>query len=379
MADVPIRVLHVLGNFTGGGIQTMLMDLLRARDRERFAVDVCVLAETPGELAGAVEELGCRVHACAPRKSPLTFTRRLEVLIRAGRYHVVHVHRSSSLMAFPLMAARRAGVRVRVAHYHNILDRSQPLSPRLLAAPFLRRRVVRDATHIIGVSSWVLDTHFGTSWREDKQFRVVPNAIDLDRFGDVSRRGSIRAEFGFADSEVVVGHVARFSEAKNHAAIVEIAAALPCDAASVQFLLVGEGPLRAGIERQVRERNLEGRVHFAGWRADMPGMLSAMDLFLFPSRWEGLPMALIEAQAAGIPCVTSDLPCIGEVLHGELWANRFALGELSLAVSRIQALANNPVERMRLGELARDHSRNFDIRVLARRIESIHAGESFHS
>jgi glycosyltransferase involved in cell wall biosynthesis len=373
-----IRVLHVLGALSGGGIQNVVLTLLRHRDRDRFDMDVCAMATDSGPLTADVEALGCRVYTCPLGSSPHTFAGRFGALLRDGRYDALHVSRSSSLSAFPLLAASRAGVPVRVAHYHNVFDARGAWSPRRLAAPLLRRLVLAKATHVLGVSGPVLESHFGARWADDPRLAVMPNPVDLSVYTGADHRDAIRAGLGIPAEAPVIGHSARFSEAKNHKALLEVAAALGRDLPNLHWLLVGDGPLRPAIEERARALGLTARIHFTGWRDDVPDLLSAMDLFFFPSLWEGFGLALVEAQAAGLPCVASDLPCFREVLHPALWDRRFPLHNLSIADKHLRELLLDPGLRRQLGALAREHVTRFDAPGVTRRFEAIYTGTAPH-
>ncbi|CAN5334480.1 glycosyltransferase family 1 protein [soil metagenome] len=370
-ADDRLRVLHVIGALSGGGIQKVLLDLLRFRNADRYVVDVCVMADDVGEWGGDAEALGSRIYSCSLRRSPFTFARRFGQIIKDGDYGVIHVQRSSMIMTFPLSVAHSLNVPRRIAHFQNC---RQVVAPRDILSPVLRSRLQRRATNVVGASEPVLDSHFGASWRNDPKYSVIPNGIDFDVFLAPQDRAAMRAALGLSQENIVVGHVARFSEAKNHTAIVDVAEAACARDSSLRFVLVGDGPLRPSIEATVAARGLREKIMFTGWRSDIPAVLSAFDMLFFPSRWEGFGLVLVEAQAAGLPCVTSDLPVFEKILHPELWALRFPLSAPREALKGIEFLARSPEERTRLGAAGREHSRRFDIRAVTRRIESLYEG-----
>ena len=194
---------------------------------------------------------------------------------------------------------------------------------------------------------------FGLEWQADPRWRVLYYGIDLSPFREGADRREIRAELTIPEDAFVIGHVGSFTEQKNHAFLVEIAAEVVRRRPDARLLLVGDGPLRPDIERKVAELGLTGKVIFAGLRADVPRlMLGAMDVFLLPSLYEGLPVVGMEAQAAGLPflvsdAVTGELDVVGPLLRrlslsqpAPAWAEAvLAVRDSSPAISRSEALA----------------------------------------
>jgi glycosyltransferase involved in cell wall biosynthesis len=360
----PVRVLHVLGALEGGGIQTFLLALLQHHDREGFSADVCEMAVEPGPLVHVAREAGAQVFQCSLSDSPMTFARRFAALLKQGKYDVVHVHRSSNVQAIPLRIAAENGVRVRVAHYQNVRTVPGVFSLRGFTDPSLRRMVVRNSTSIIGVSRAVLDSHFGGHWRNDPRFAVVPNAIDLQRYSPADRAAQ--------SDEFIIGHAGRFSAAKNHALIIDCAARLKGRIPGLRFLIAGDGPLRGEIEELIRERDVQDCVRLLGWQENMPDFLRGLDVFFFPSLWEGLPLALIEAQASGLPCVASSIPSNQEVLSPEALEWTAEPQDTERFAELLEKLWREKDSRLRLSQEARSHAAAFDIRTIARRIESLY-------
>jgi glycosyltransferase involved in cell wall biosynthesis len=301
-----IRVLHVLGALNPGGVETWLMNVLRHIDRGRFQLDFCLFGREKGMYAGEAEELGSRVIHCPIQPHPWSLGRRFRRVLREGKYNVVHshVHHFSGAV---LRWAHAERVPMRIAHSHNSYD-GQPNTPaRKLYRGLMKRWVEKYATHGLAASGAAGDALFGAGWRDDSSRRVLYCGIDLAPFKVPVDRAEVRAEFGIPANAPVVGHVGRFDPQKNHKFLLEIAREVIRQRPDVHFLLVGDGPLRPEIEARVRELGLAANVHFAGVRRDVPRlMLGAMDIFLFPSLWEGLPVTIVEAQAAGLRVILAD-------------------------------------------------------------------------
>jgi glycosyltransferase involved in cell wall biosynthesis len=301
-----IRILHAVGGMDRGGVETWLMHLLRRIDRGRFRMDFLVHRERAGAYDDEIRSLGSRLIPCPYPHRPWRYLPALDRVLREhGPYDVVHghLHRFSGIV---LRAARRRRVPIRIAHSH--VARIDP-EPGLLRRLYLRRadRWVRaHATVGLAASVQAAEDLIGEDWRDDPRWRVLSYGIDLAPFSAPPERERVRAEWGLERDAVVLGHVGRFEPQKNHAFLLEIVAAARRIDPRVRPLLMGEGPLRPQVERRAADLGL--RAVFTGSRGDVPRlMLGAMDAFVFPSRFEGLGLAMVEAQAAGLPVVAADV------------------------------------------------------------------------
>ena len=171
-----------------------------------------------------------------------------------------------------------------------------------------KRWIHRHATTGLAASREAALALFGESWEDDPRWTLLYCGIDLDPFRSQPDRDEVRRELRLPVGAIVVGHVGRFDEQKNHDFLIDIASAMARRSADIYYLLLGDGPLRERIRRKAERAGIADRVIFAGVRADVPRvMLGAMDLLFMPSHHEGLPLVLIEAQAAGLPCVISSV------------------------------------------------------------------------
>jgi glycosyltransferase involved in cell wall biosynthesis len=283
-----------------------LLNVLRHIDRDQFQFDFCTFGPRPGLHAGEAEKLGSKVVPCPKGSNPWKFHSRFRRILREGRYDVVHSHVHLFSGAI-LRWAYAEGVPVRIAHSHT----SQDDKASTLARRFYRRAmkswIDRYATQGLAASRLAAAQLFGEDWRRDRRIQVVHCGIDLRPFEEPVAREEVRAELGIPPDATVVGHVGRFVPAKNHRFFLEIASEISRRRPDIHFLLVGDGPLRPDIEARAAAMGFNGNMHFAGNRNDVPRLMrGGMNVFVFPSLWEGLPMTLIEAQAAGLPCVVSD-------------------------------------------------------------------------
>jgi glycosyltransferase involved in cell wall biosynthesis len=196
---------------------------------------------------------------------------------------------------------------MRIAHSHASHDDKPDTQARRYYRRMMKSWIDRYATHGLAVSRSAAEELFGRDWKTDVRFRVLHCGIDLLPFQEPAVRDEVRKELGLPLDVPIVGHVGRFVPAKNHRFLLEIFRALLKKRPDIHLLLVGDGILRPEIEAQARSMGFSGNVHFAGTRTDVPRLMrGGMDVLVFPSLWEGLPVTLIEAQAAGLRSIVSD-------------------------------------------------------------------------
>lgn len=307
--ESPKRILQVVGGMNRGGVETWLMHVLRHIDRDRFQIDFLVHTNQPCAYDDEIRALGSRIIPCLSPSQPLRYARRLQHILEAdGPYDVVHSH-VHHYSGWVLAVARRAGVPIRIAHSHNDTSANQARA-RARRKMYLRAMqwlIHRHATNKLSASRKAAAALFGTGWESDARHQLLYCGIDLRPFQVPVDRAALRASLGIADDAFVLGHVGRFAEQKNHHFLVDIVAEVAKREPKAVALLVGDGPLRPAIEKKVAELGLADHVIFAGLRDDIPALMQgAMDVFVMPSLYEGLPIVGIEAQAACLPAILSD-------------------------------------------------------------------------
>jgi glycosyltransferase involved in cell wall biosynthesis len=348
-----IRVLHIVGGMSRGGAETWLMNVLRHIDRERFQMDFLVHTAERCAYDNEVRALGGRILPCVGHTRPWSYAKNFRRILAAyGPYEVVHSH-VHHYSGYTLRLAQCAGVPVRIAHSH-IDASSQEVSQGLFRWIYLttmKRWISRFATLGLAASGKAADALFGSEWKRGSLCRLLYCGIDLVPFR-AEADPSVRAVLRLPPDAFVIGHVGRFDEQKNHQFMLKVVRIVVESHPNTRLLLIGDGPLRAAIERRAAELGLSEHVVFAGLRADVPRvLLGAVDVFVLPSLYEGLPLAGLEAQAAGLPCVLSDaitqeLDVLPQMIRRlplstptSVWAdNVLAARRLPAAVSRTQAL-----------------------------------------
>jgi len=305
-----IRILHVVGGMARGGVETWLMHILRHIDRDRFQMDFVVHTEKPCPYDDEARVLGSKIIPCLSPSKPWLYGRNFKRILREyGPYDIVHSH-VHHFSGYVLYLAKQAGVPVRIAHSHNdtsAIDAKAGLH-RQLYLSLTKWSISWCSTVGLGCSCNAVADLFGAAWKTDTRWQVLYYGVDLKPFYDRVDSIGVRAELGIPADAFVIGHIGRFETQKNHLFLLEIAAEVAKQELKMHLLLIGDGSLRSDIEQKVVQMGLSDRVTFAGNRSDVPRlMLKAVDLFLFPSLHEGLGLVLIEAQAAGLPCIFSDV------------------------------------------------------------------------
>lgn len=370
-----IRVLHVVGRMNRGGVETWLMRVLRNVDPALVRMEFLVTTDGRGDFDDEIERLGSAVVPCLSPSLPARFAQRFLAVLRGrGPYQVVHshVHHFSGLV---LALAARAGVAVRVAHSHtdSSLDdaRARPLRRAYLR--LMKAALRRNATHGLAVSHAAAEALFGPRWREDARFEIARCGLDLAGFREPADTGAIRAELGVPRDALVLGHVGRFDAAKNQGLLVPVLAAAARRDRRAFLVLVGDGPLRPDVEAGVRRLGLERRVLFTGVRSDVPRLLRAFDVFVFPSLREGLPVVGLEAQAAGLPIVVSDRVTreLAVVPHLFTWLSPSepaeAWADAALAAARLRTPSADAIAALEASEFSLSRSLSGLLRVYGAR------------
>jgi glycosyltransferase involved in cell wall biosynthesis len=302
-----IRVLHALGSFDPGGVETWLLNVLKYIDREQFQLDFCTFGPSAGLNAKEVERLGGKILRCPKGANLWAFRNRFRQILLDGNYGVVHSH--VHLFSGALLRWSKAeGVPIRIAHSHTSRDDRSNTLLRGYYSGRMRSWIKQYATHGLAASRLAARQLFGSNWEADSRFRVLYYGIDLTPFQYPVSREEVRAELGIPPGAPVVGHVGRFVQPKNHRFLIEVVGETLKRWPEVHFLLVGDGPLRPQVEAQAKAMGVSENVHFVGSRTDVPRLMrGAMDVLVLPSLWEGLPVTVIEGQAAGLRCVFSNV------------------------------------------------------------------------
>lgn len=299
-----IRVLQEVATMDAGGVERLLYDYYCGLGNGEIAFDFVIFdREKEGIFEKPLVEKGCRFF-CVPRLKGfgLPYIRALWKVIREGNYQVVHAHRGSRSF-FVLLLAWAAGVPVRIVHSHIAFEPDRNVIKHLKTLVF--KHLCRIfATDLFACGDDAARFMWGTA--DPNKVNKMTNAIDTKRFHQaLAARDEIRSSLGISD-EFVLGTVARMDVQKNPMYLLKIAQAVKESGKKAALLVAGSGPMEQEVKAKAKEMGLDGFVRFLGVRKDIPELLAAMDMFLLPSLFEGLPVTLIETQASGLPALVSD-------------------------------------------------------------------------
>lgn len=292
-----IKILNILTNgLRREGISTTQLVFLNKMDKSSLQIDVAAVHNNDPAVIQDFEAIGCRVVTLPDRKKDtLQYFRRLMQTLRRGKYDIIHVHGSSAMLSIELLAARLVGVPVRIAHSRNTTTGDVRLD-RLLR-PLFHRTYTHGLACGMDAGQWLFD---------NRPFTVVHNGKDFSDFRfSPDLRTQQRRRLGL-DNKMVVGHVGRMNQQKNHQFLLQVFAAIQQKVPNAVLYLMGDGPLKAQVEQSASELGIADAVVFAGNVSDVSQRLQAMDVMVFPSLYEGLPNVVLEWQAVGLPALISD-------------------------------------------------------------------------
>ena len=298
---MPIKILHVIAGMGSGGAEAMIMNWYRNIDRDSVQFDF-LLRSTENIYSEEISKLGGKVYYTA--EYPRHFLKNRKETIQffkqhAIEYAAIHVHCNALLYVNIFNIAKKYGIETRIIHSHSTKTKNKLFE---LLHKFNKVRIHKKATHFFACS------HEAAKWSFNSKckYQIITNGIDVDRFkySDVVRE-KFRSELNL-DGKIVIGHVGRFLDVKNHMYLLDVFEKINQLRQNSMLVLVGTGPLEKMIQAEAKQRGLSEKIVFLGVRKDVENIYSAMDVFAFPSKYEGFGLALVEAQANGLPCVASD-------------------------------------------------------------------------
>ena len=340
------------------GISTVIYNYISSMDRSDLAIDLLTFAPVDAKIREKFGELGKIITVPSRKKRVMGYVWALNSLLRNG-YDVIHIHGNSGTMVIEAFLARLHKVPRILVHCHSTKT-SYPLFNRILT-PIMKRM----ATDLIACSRASGEWLYGKN-----NYLVLNNAIDLKKYEfNPSVRAEVRCEFQVGDA-LLVGHIGTFWETKNQSYLVEVFADFHGRYPNSKLMLVSDGPMFQAVKHQVEQLRLTDSVIFPGRRSDAQRMYQAMDVFVMPSRWEGLPLVLLESQASGLPAlasdrITRDVACTDRV--------RFlSIDEApSVWADALMELVDNKMDRIfGIAQQLRQHG--FDIQLEAEKLRSLY-------
>lgn len=305
MTDEPLRVLQVIREMNRAGAETLLMNLYRSIDRSKVQFDFLVNSTEKADYDDEIRELGGNIYSIRYFNgiNLFEYVRDARGFFDSHPYRVVHGHIGSAAAVYLSVAKKRCGAYT-IAHSHNCRGPLSISEIEFRAVSYPTRYI---ADYFFGCSEQAGIDRYGSNIVRSDKYSRLNNGIDTLRYKfSASKRYSAREELNIPQDALVVGHVGRFAHQKNHAFLLKIFKEIHDKVGNSRLLLAGKGELEATVRGMASELGVSPYVHFLGTRSDIPDLLMAMDAFVFPSFIEGLPFALVEAQASGLPCFISD-------------------------------------------------------------------------
>jgi glycosyltransferase involved in cell wall biosynthesis len=297
----PIRILHVFGRLDSGGAESRTMDIYRAIDKSRVQFDFAIHTVDKCFFTDEVNSLGGKIFSF-PRfngKNYFQYKNAWKLFFKEHpEYKIVHGHQTNTGFIY-LYEAKKNNVPVRIAHSRNSNKEN-------VIKKYICKMSRVFATHLFAVSKLAGMSEFGENAVTNGDVKILPNAIEAKKYSynHVVRKEK-RNELGLKD-EFTICHIGRFHPQKNHEFLLAIFKRICETYSDAKLIMIGDGVLKSDIEKQISRMDMKNSVMMVGIRSDVPALLQAMDVLLFPSLFEGLPGVVLEAQAAGLPCIISD-------------------------------------------------------------------------
>lgn len=294
-----MRVLQILtGKLSYDGISTVALNILRHMPKEEIQVDLVAQWGSDPKLVQEVRNSGAQITIMEGRlRKPLQYVRKLREVLKNTQYDIIHIHGNSATVSLELAAASQSSSIVKIVHSHNTTCKYKLLHQ--LLQPYMYRHT--DCFLACG-------TEAGKWLCKEKSFQVINNGIDVKKYTySPNNRIQVRTQLGYSEDCIVLGHVGVFNQQKNQLFLLSIfSQLLKQSQKEYRLLLIGTGELLEQAKSKAKELQIEDKVSFYGTTDKIHEILSAMDIFVMPSLYEGLPLSLIEAQASGLPVLASD-------------------------------------------------------------------------
>ncbi len=328
-----VHILQVTGSLRVGGLENVAMNIIRYSDKQKYAIDYLVYGDGVEPLEAEVEALGGRVfHIPYPHMGAGKYVRKMKrVMQENGPYDVVHAH-SLFNSGFVMKAAYEMGIAIRISHGHSDRRNVKVKFHRDIYNRYMRYLINRYATQKFACSEGAGKYLYGKGFGEDVY--IVKNGVDVEKFRfDQEKRLAIKKEFGWEDCKIV-GHIGRLAQVKNQKKVIDVFYHAYQQDSSLRLLIVGDGELKDELQQQINSLRLHDVAKLVGTRRDIPDLLSAFDVYMMPSFYEGVSISLIEAQVSGVHCLVSSnaaaketriTDCINVLEYtdsDEVWAER---------------------------------------------------------
>lgn len=278
------------------GIGMTILNYASNLDRTDLQVDFVVINHLEDKMRHQIESMGSKIYELTERNtSQLKYVKALAKVVKEGKYDIVHIHCNSCTAAVDLLGAKIGGAKMLCPHSHNTKCVHTGM-----------HKVLRPLFNFLYTDGFACGELAGKWLYGKRQFTVLKNATNTDKYRfDDCERNRIREQYKL-DGKIAVGHVAHFTYHKNHPFLIDVFTEVVKQNSNYVLFLIGDGQYRGTIEQQVKQNGIEDNVIFVGTTLEIPAYLSAMDMMVLPSLWEGLPNVVIEWQTSGLPTLVAD-------------------------------------------------------------------------
>lgn len=354
-----VRILQIVPNMQAGGLETFIMNVYRNIDRSKVQFDFLVNYKEKKFYDDEIEKLGGKIYRFSLRNDNniIKYIKDLDKFFKEHKeYKVIHCH-MASIGFIIFWIAKKNGVKIRIAHSHNT-NTENTLKGHL-------KRILIKPYKNLSTENFACSKEAGKFLFKNKKFEVIPNSIELEKFKyNEEYRKEIRNELSLQEDNLVYGHVGRFCKQKNHRFLIEIFESIVNKNPKARLVLVGTGELGNEIKQLVKNKKIDDKVIFLGNRSDVNKIYSAIDCFIFPSKFEGLGIVLVEAQTAGLKCICSDI-IPEEAKICDLYCQKSL--KSSADEWAFEAMNLSKIDRKKYYEYAKKS--NYDIKKLAKNLE----------
>lgn len=361
-----MKVLNVMtSGLEYNGIGMSVLNYFRNIDENKIHIDFVVPNIVDDKIRGEVEGKNGKIFEMVYKgkrlrdKKPLEYCKKLYNILKQENYDAVHVHGSSAMLVMEMIIAKKAGCKIRIVHSRNTKS-NFPLIHNI-CKPFFKNSYTDAFACGKEAGEWL----FG----KDAKVTVIPNGKDLDFFKYNEKvRNEYRKKYNLED-KIVIGHVGNFSYQKNHEYLIDVFYNLSLKSDKYYLILAGSGNLQDEIKEKVKKLGIENKVLFIGRVSNIVEWIQAMDIMVFPSRFEGFPNVLIEWQIAGLPCIIADT-ITPDVKVTDLVQFKSIEDKPETWVSAIESIKLN--DRNDTSHLKQIKDAGYDIKDNAKRLENIY-------
>ena len=284
--DEKIIIAHIMGKWNGGGVESVVMNYYRNIDRNKIQFHFLCDEDSTDIPYEEIEKLGGKVIVIPPYQKLFKYQKELYRIFKKNNYKIVHSH-INALSVFPLRIAKKAKIPVRIAHSHSTSNKKE--WKKNILKIILRPLSKLYANNYFACTEYAGKWLFGKKVVERKELNVINNAIDLKKFEfNENTRKALREELGIKEDTLIIGHVGRFMKQKNHEFLIEVFNEVYKKNQNTLLILIGQGPLLSEIKQKAINLNIEDKIKFIGQVTDVEKYYNIMDIFLFPSIYEGL-------------------------------------------------------------------------------------------